>query len=48
LIGGPIVKYVYDGNPIFALVISGISFLIAAALVAKVKDEDDEVTLETK
>jgi len=48
LIGGPIVKYVYDGNPIFALVISGVSFLIAAALVAKVKDEDDEVTLETK
>ena len=43
IIGGPIVKYVYGGNPIYALVISGISLLIAAALVAKVKDEDDEI-----
>jgi len=47
LIGGPLVKYVYNGNPVYALVISGISFLIAAALVAKVKDEDDEVILKT-
>ena len=45
LIGGPLVKYVYGGNPIFALVISGVSFLIAAALVSKVKDIDDKVTL---
>ena len=30
LIGGPIVKYVYGGNPIFALIISGVSLLIAA------------------
>ena len=43
LIGGPIVKYLYGGNPVFALVTSGVSFLIAALLVAKVKDEDDEV-----
>ena len=48
LIGGPIVKYVYDGNPIFALVISGVSFLIAAALVIKVKDVDDEVVLKNE
>ena len=48
LIGGPIVKFVYDGNPIYALVISGISFLIAAALVSKVKDVDDEVILNTE
>jgi len=41
LIGGPIVKYVYGGNPIYALVISGVSFLIAAALVSKVDDVDD-------
>ncbi|MGA9270813.1 MAG: MFS transporter [Lutimonas sp.] len=45
LIGGPIVKYLYGGNPIFALVTSGVSFLIAALLVAKVKDEDDEVVV---
>jgi maltose/moltooligosaccharide transporter len=43
LIGGPMVKYFYGGNPVFALVVSGFSFLIAAALVAKVKDVDDEV-----
>ncbi|GAG88708.1 unnamed protein product, partial [marine sediment metagenome] len=43
LIGGPIVKCVYGGNPIFALMISGVSFLIAALLVSKVKDVDDEV-----
>lgn len=48
LIGGPIVKYVYDGNPIYALVISGVSFLIAAALVSKVKDVDDQVSLKTE
>ena len=41
LIGGPIVKYVYGGNPIYALVISGVSFLIAAALVSKVDDVDE-------
>ncbi|WP_029209585.1 MFS transporter [Aquimarina agarilytica] len=41
IIGGPLVKYVYGGNPIYALVISGVSFLAAAALVARVNDTDD-------
>ncbi len=41
LIGGPLVKYVYGNQAVIALVISGISFLIAAALVFKVKDVDD-------
>ena len=41
LIGGPIVKYLYGGNSIFAIVASGISLLIAAVLVIKVKDVDD-------
>ncbi len=41
LIGGPVVKYLYGGDPIYALVTSGVSFLIAAALVSKVKDVDD-------
>ncbi len=36
LIGGPLVKYVYGGDPIYALVVSGVSFLIAAMLVSKV------------
>jgi Na+/melibiose symporter and related transporters len=43
LIGGPMVKYLYNEQPIFALVTSGISFLIAALLVARVDDKDDEV-----
>jgi maltose/moltooligosaccharide transporter len=43
LIGGPIVKYVYGGNPIYAIVVSGVSFLIAAALVARVTDVDDKL-----
>jgi len=41
LIGGPLVKYVYGGDPIYALVVSGVSFLIAAMLVSKVKDVVD-------
>ena len=47
LIGGPIVKYLYGGDPIYALVTSGVSFLIAAALVSKVKDVDDAVLVES-
>ncbi|MFK2818640.1 MFS transporter [Flavobacteriaceae sp. LMIT009] len=43
LIGGPLVKYAYGNQAIFALVMSGVSFLIAAALVSKVKDVDDVV-----
>jgi maltose/moltooligosaccharide transporter len=43
LIGGPLVKYAYDNHAIFALMVSGVSFLIAAALVYKVKDVDDVV-----
>jgi maltose/moltooligosaccharide transporter len=43
LIGGPIVKYLYNGDAIYALITSGVSFLIAALLVYKVKDVDDTV-----
>jgi len=43
LIGGPLVKYAYNNHAIFALMVSGVSFLIAAALVYKVKDVDDVV-----
>lgn len=41
LIGGPLIKYAYGNHAIFALVSSGVSFLIAASLVFKVKDVDD-------
>jgi maltose/moltooligosaccharide transporter len=44
LIGGPMVKYLYNDKPIFALVMSGVSFIIAALLVNRVTDIDDEVT----
>lgn len=43
LIGGPMVKYLYGDNPMWALVVSGVSFLIAAALVSKVDDVDETV-----
>ncbi len=46
VIGGPIVKYFYGGNPIYALVISGVSLLIAALLVVKVNDVDDVVIID--
>lgn len=42
IIGGPIINLFYGGDPIYALVTSGVSFLIAAVLVSKVKDLDDE------
>ncbi len=41
LIGGPLIKYAYNDEAIFALMVSGFSFLIAAVLVFKVKDKDD-------
>jgi len=43
LIGGPLVKYIYNDHAIYALITSGVSFLIAAALVVKVKDVDDVI-----
>lgn len=46
LIGSPMVKYLYNGNAIYALVTSGASFIIAAMLVARVKDVDDVVKPE--
>lgn len=46
IIGGPIVKYFYGGDAIYALVLSGVSFLIAAVLVVRVKDVDETVKIE--
>lgn len=45
LIGGPIVKYVYHDNAIFALVTSGVSFLLAAVLAMTVKDQQQRNTV---
>ena len=41
LIGGPLVKYVYNDHAIYTIVMSGVSFLLAAFLVLKVKDHKD-------
>ena len=46
LIGGPIVKYFYNDQPIFAIVTSGVSLLIAAALVSRVKDVDEKLHIK--
>ncbi|MCP9200954.1 MFS transporter [Gramella sp. GC03-9] len=41
LIGGPMVKYLYGGDPIYALMTSGVSFLIAAILTLRIHDVDE-------
>jgi len=45
LIGGPMVRLLYNDRPIFALVTSGVAFLIAAILVIWVDDVDDSVAI---
>ena len=46
-IGGPMVKYLYGGNPIYALVTSGVALLIAALLTLKIDDVDEPVEYKT-
>lgn len=41
IIGGPVVKYFYGGNPIYAIVTSGVAFLLAALFVTRVNDVDE-------
>lgn len=41
IIGGPIVKNLYGGNPIFAIVMSGVFMILAAFTLRFVKDNDD-------
>ncbi len=43
VIGGPIVKRLYDSQAIYALVMAGVSLLVAAAMVHFVKDQDEVV-----
>ncbi|PQJ20522.1 MFS transporter [Nonlabens tegetincola] len=38
IIGGPLIKYAYGNQAIYALVVSGISFLIAGFLAFRIKD----------
>jgi maltose/moltooligosaccharide transporter len=46
-IGGPVVKYLYNDKPIFAIVTSGVSFIIAAVLVTRVNDVDEKIATKT-
>jgi maltose/moltooligosaccharide transporter len=43
IIGGPLVKYAYGNQAIYAIMVSGISFLIAGALAFRIKDTKDLV-----
>jgi maltose/moltooligosaccharide transporter len=43
IIGGPLVKYAYGDQAIFALVVSGVSFIIAGLLAFRIKDTQDAV-----
>ena len=43
IIGGPMVKYLYGGNPIYALITSGVAFIIAALLTLRIDDVDEPV-----
>lgn len=45
IIGGPLVKYAYDNQAIFALVVSGISLIIAGLLSFRIKDKLDVITI---
>jgi maltose/moltooligosaccharide transporter len=41
VIGGPLVKYAYNNQAIFAIVVSGISLIIAGLLSFRIKDKAD-------
>lgn len=43
ILGGPIVKYIYGGNPIYAIMMSGVAFIIAALLVQRVQDDEKPI-----
>lgn len=41
IIGGPLVKYAYNNEAIYAIVVSGVSFIIAGILAFKINDKKD-------
>jgi maltose/moltooligosaccharide transporter len=43
ILGGPIVKYFYGDNPIYAIMMSGVAFIIAALLVQRVQDDEEPI-----
>jgi maltose/moltooligosaccharide transporter len=46
IIGGPIVKRLYDSQAIYAIVFAGICLIIAAITVVFVDDKDDKIQLK--
>ncbi|TNE74302.1 MFS transporter [bacterium] len=44
VIGGPIVKYLYGGHAIYALVMAGVFFILGALSVMKVDDVDETIS----
>ncbi|NMM50430.1 MFS transporter [Marinigracilibium pacificum] len=47
IFGGPLIKNVFGEQAIYALIIAGFSFVLAAVLVVFVKDEDEPVADDT-
>ncbi|TXE09165.1 SLC45 family MFS transporter [Gelidibacter salicanalis] len=41
IIGGPLVKYAYNNEAIYAIMVSGVSFIIAGFLAFKINDKKD-------
>ena len=46
IVGGPIVKRLYDSQAIYAIVFAGVALLIASVSVVFVDDKDDLVQLK--
>jgi maltose/moltooligosaccharide transporter len=46
LFGGYLVKFLYDGKAIYALVSAGVILVVAAVFVIFVDDKDDEVLIK--
>jgi maltose/moltooligosaccharide transporter len=43
IIGGPMVKYVYDNHAVYTLIVSGLCFFLAAAATHYVEDKDEVI-----
>jgi maltose/moltooligosaccharide transporter len=41
IIGGPIVKYFYNGNPIYAILVAGVLMALGGLTVMRVEDKDE-------
>jgi maltose/moltooligosaccharide transporter len=41
LVGGLVVKYLYNGNPVYALVAAGVFMILGAFSMSRVNDKDD-------